>query len=74
MPDWKEVPHGTTLDQITWNMPTDIPKEEKLETKIIKGSKGGRYVLTKGPTGKWSCSCTGYQYRRMCKHVKENTP
>ena len=37
-------------------------------TKIVKGSKGDEYVVTK-ENGKWSCTCTGFQFRRKCKHV-----
>ena len=69
VPDWKEVSHGTTLSQITWNKPKAPPKV-KVETKKVTGSRGAVYTLTKGPNGKWSCSCVGYGYRRFCKHVE----
>ena len=39
-----------------------------IETKIVKGSKGQEYVVTKGPGG-MSCTCTGFQFRKSCKHV-----
>ena len=36
----------------------------------VKGSKGNLYTVTR--TGKiWSCTCTGFQFRRDCKHVRE---
>lgn len=41
----------------------------KPQTKTVKGSKGNVYTLTRQPSGKWSCSCPGYSYRRFCKHT-----
>jgi len=40
------------------------------ETKVVKGSKGNEYVLTK-TGGKWACTCPGFEFRSTCKHVKE---
>jgi hypothetical protein len=37
-------------------------------TKIVKGSKGDEYIVTK-ENGQWSCTCVGFQFRRKCKHV-----
>ena len=39
------------------------------ETKVVKGSKGQEYVLTK-TNAKWSCTCPGFEYRKDCKHVR----
>lgn len=38
-------------------------------TKIVKGSKGDEYVVT-GNNGVWSCTCTGFQFRKHCKHIQ----
>lgn len=36
----------------------------------VKGSKGNSYTVTR--TGKgWNCTCSGFQFRRQCKHVSE---
>ena len=37
------------------------------KTKIVKGSKGEDYIVTLGP--KPSCTCSGFQFRKTCKHV-----
>lgn len=42
-----------------------------VKTFKIKGSKGDEYIVTIG-NGKYNCTCSGFQFRRMCKHVKEN--
>ena len=36
-------------------------------TRIVKGSKGEEYVVTLG--AKPTCTCTGFQFRRTCKHI-----
>ena len=69
MPDWKEVPHGTTLSQISWNRPKVV--KVKVEQKKVTGSRGATYTLTKQPNGKWMCSCAGYSFRRFCKHSEQ---
>lgn len=38
------------------------------QTKIVKGSKGEEYVVTLG--AKPSCTCTGFQFRKTCKHIQ----
>jgi hypothetical protein len=44
------------------------PTVSLVETKIVKGSKGDEYIVTKGPGG-MSCTCSGFQFRKTCKHV-----
>ena len=70
VPDWTEVPYGTTLDQIQWDRENPTPVV-KVETRTVTGSKGNTYTVTRGPNGKWHCDCTGYQYRKTCKHVQQ---
>lgn len=42
-----------------------------IKTFKVKGSKGDEYVVTIG-NGKMNCTCSGFQFRRNCKHVKES--
>lgn len=42
-----------------------------VKTVKVKGSKGDEYIVTIG-NGKYNCTCSGFQFRKMCKHVKEN--
>jgi hypothetical protein len=46
-------------------------KETVMKTFNVKGSKGDTYTVTIG-SGKSHCTCSGFQFRRTCKHVKEN--
>lgn len=36
----------------------------------VEGSKGSTYTVTQTGT-KWSCTCSGFQFRRQCRHIKE---
>jgi hypothetical protein len=36
------------------------------------GSKGDNYLVIRSK-GNYSCTCTGFQFRKQCKHVKEAT-
>ena len=36
----------------------------------VAGSKGNVYTVTK-VGDQWSCTCTGFQYRKACKHLDE---
>jgi hypothetical protein len=41
-----------------------------VKTWNVNGSKGNKYVVTRTSKG-WSCTCTGYQFRKQCKHITE---
>lgn len=47
-----------------------IISADKPQTRIVKGSKGNDYILTRN-ANKWTCSCPGFQFRNSCKHVAE---
>jgi hypothetical protein len=34
----------------------------------VKGSKGGSYTVTRSGNN-YQCTCSGFQFRRKCKHV-----
>ena len=38
------------------------------QTWIVKGSKGDSYTVTK-TDNRLNCTCTGFQFRRRCKHL-----
>lgn len=41
--------------------------EAVIQTKTVKGSKGELYTVTLG--ARPSCTCTGFQFRKTCKHI-----
>jgi len=45
-------------------------KDSAIKTFSIKGSKGDTYTVTIN-SGKMHCTCSGFQFRKSCKHVKE---
>ena len=42
--------------------------EPKVNTYKVAGSKGATYVVTE-TGGRYTCSCTGFQFRKSCKHL-----
>ncbi len=55
---------------VSINNQTVEPVKSDIRTVKIKGSKGDEYIVTVG-AGKINCTCSGFQFRRSCKHVKE---
>lgn len=35
----------------------------------VKSSKGNKFYLVTRVNGKFSCTCTGFEFRKDCKHV-----
>jgi hypothetical protein len=67
---YREIP----LDKITkikyedGTLGSTQPIETQSKSYTIQGSKGNTYIVTNNKTA-WTCSCTGYQFRKMCKHI-----
>lgn len=36
----------------------------------VDGSKGNKYIVTSNSKG-WTCTCSGFQFRKQCKHVSD---
>lgn len=43
----------------------------KVQTIIVSGSTGSNYVVTVNERGGYSCSCKGFGFRKVCKHVNQ---
>ena len=40
------------------------------QTYTVAGSRGAVYTVSRQGKG-WSCTCTGFEFRRHCRHVTE---
>lgn len=71
---WTPVPEGTTLDQIQWkdtrSKYTSKSNQADISVKV-KASKGNIYYKVESRANQWSCTCTGFGFRRKCKHVEQ---
>lgn len=69
MPNWIEVPEGTTMDQVIHVKP------EMRKVEVIKQFKSSKGEITYNVTydGKeYRCDCPGARFRnRVCKHIKQ---
>ena len=70
---WVEVPAGTTLDELSEYMVYKPRERQSAAGELVwqvKGSKGNTYTV-KLSDGSYSCTCTGYGFRRKCRHIDE---
>jgi hypothetical protein len=44
--------------------------DSTIKTIKVQGSKGNVYTVTK-VGDQWNCTCTGFMYRKACKHLDE---
>jgi len=55
------------IDGETIEIPVQASKVKEI---LVKGSKGDTYVVT--IEGKrYNCTCSGFQFRRSCRHIME---
>jgi len=71
--NWIEIPEGTTLNKIIWDKPiSEVKQRPESKSVEVIGSKGSIYTVTHNPINNViACTCTGYQFRKKCKHQKE---
>jgi len=51
--------------------PINFKKQDDSEKSwTVVGSKNNNYIVKKSGRN-WSCTCSGFAFRRTCKHVKE---
>lgn len=73
----KSMPFGHRIinlrNVVDLKMLKGVTKPVKQETKTIHievpGSKGNTYHVT-NESGRWTCTCAGFQFRRQCKHTQ----
>jgi hypothetical protein len=68
-PEWPMRVINRSLIASIDNQATEA-KDSAVKTFTVKGSKGDAYTVTVG-SGKMHCTCSGFQFRKSCKHVKE---
>ena len=70
VPQWKEVPGDTKLEDISWE-PTKYEQPKPVATFESSSHKGIFYEVLKAGNN-YSCTCPGHKYRKkICKHIKE---
>ena len=47
-----------------------VIQQKKIIHIEVPGSKGNVYHVT-NESGRWTCTCAGFQFRRRCKHTDE---
>lgn len=67
IPADSRLPADTTTAQLVWAQPE--PSTTQPAIKMVAGAKGKTYVVTTLPTGRQTCTCPGFTFRRTCKHL-----
>ena len=47
-----------------------VAPKNTIKTWQVKGSKDNVYTVTEDH-GRWSCTCTGFEFRHNCKHIAD---
>ena len=63
----QRLPESTSVSQLIWVRPE--PPKVATDTQVVQGSKGKQYIVTTLPTGRKTCTCPGFSFRRSCKHI-----
>jgi len=61
-----------TLNDVEWIRPgVQVATTEVKEWKVPSSKAGKFYTVRQSPSGKRTCDCDGFHYRRQCRHIKE---
>lgn len=70
--NWLAIPTTVTLEMVRSAWVRDIPKKQVYDNNKwkVKGSKGNTYTVSI-TNNNWSCTCTGFEFHRKCKHIEQ---
>lgn len=68
---WMQVDSSFTLEDgyKLWERP-QASKKTIQKTWQVKSSRNNELYTVKCDNGAWSCTCTGFGFRRDCKHIQ----
>lgn len=47
------------------------PKVDRVQTWEVSSSKGDKTYTVEYDGHSWSCTCSGFQYRKRCSHIEK---
>lgn len=73
VPTYEEVPEGTALSDLSWQPPAAAVTPRLTQSRAVKvtGSRGTVYTVILWSDGTKECSCAGFKFRRVCKHLAQ---
>jgi hypothetical protein len=70
IPNNTRLPDHTSVDQLVWVKPEPtVVASVKPSTRVVIGSKGQKYFVSTLPSGRTTCTCPGFSFRKTCKHL-----
>lgn len=69
--NWVEIPPDMTFEEVQRGWVNTMPKPKKAPeiSKKIESSRGKGSYTVSHKNGAWSCTCSGFGYRRKCSHI-----
>lgn len=73
--DWYAIAADVTQEDLEsrWTRPELVRKTamatESASKWQVEGSKGDKYTVSSN-MGTWHCTCSGFGFRRRCKHIE----
>ena len=72
---WIRVPDDTRFEDLEKYMVYERKRPESRSDGLhgvwaVKGSKGAHYTV-RAQSGRYSCTCPGFGWRRKCKHIEQ---
>lgn len=69
---WLAIPKTVTFEMVRAAWVRDVPEKKVFHNKKwkVKGSKGDIYTVSI-TNNHWNCTCSGFGFRRNCKHVEQ---
>lgn len=71
VPAWQEVPIHITREDIEIIYPNKKVNVQVYNSCQVKGSGNNTYTVVIDSTKGNTCTCTGFSFRRYCKHIDQ---
>jgi hypothetical protein len=68
---WIEIPEDMTFQDVQdgWIKPKSKSESIPMISQKVESSKGKKSYTVSHNNGHWSCTCSGYGFRKKCSHI-----